>query len=161
VILQRIVDRLILESSLKASVEYPDCIVIPHGTQPGRWWWFGTVNPTWMGDLLDRDATVYETVDTGVSRECRNEGEVADAIAAAVNGARHLCDLVARQQLTAGKLLELLQRCHAVIEESVDVDEHLDLTDDLEAAIALIDGEIGGSHMGTGADVVLIERGEG
>lgn len=63
---------------------------------------------------------------------------------------------MARTTLTAGELLDLLDRAYSVIEESVDFDEHLELTNELEEVRTLLREQIDGSHMGTGADVVII-----
>lgn len=62
--------------------------------------------------------------------------------------------------LTFGQLLDIIARAHSVIVESDGADEHAELTGELEAVSTLIRDEIGASHMGTGADVVLIERGD-
>ena len=60
--------------------------------------------------------------------------------------------------LTFGQLRDLLQRAHSVIHESEGADEHMELLVELHEAFTLIRDEVSGSHMGTGADVVVIER---
>jgi hypothetical protein len=61
-------------------------------------------------------------------------------------------------QLTAGALLDLLDRSHSVISELDDYTEHSELLRDLVQARALLRTEIDGSHMGIGREVVLVER---
>ena len=65
------------------------------------------------------------------------------------------------QQITAGVLLDLLDRAHAVIAEDHEADEHRDLLGELATVTTVLRREIGGSHMGTGADVVLIGSDDG
>lgn len=62
--------------------------------------------------------------------------------------------------LTFGQLSDLLSRAYSVITEAEGADEHAELTRELLAAHELIRDEIGASHMGHGADVAVIERGD-
>lgn len=66
---------------------------------------------------------------------------------------------MARITVTAGELLDILQRATSVIEESEGADEHGELLSELRDVSELLTTEIGASHMGTFADDVLIERG--
>jgi hypothetical protein len=64
-------------------------------------------------------------------------------------------------RLTFRDLLDLLDRADSVIRESDGADEHQELLDELTAARTLIRGEIGASHMGSGADEIVLQRGDG
>jgi len=63
-------------------------------------------------------------------------------------------------RMTAGQLLDIVSRAQSVIEESDGADEHQELIDELREVTQLFRDEIGASHMSTGADVVLVERGD-
>lgn len=63
------------------------------------------------------------------------------------------------RSLTAGQLLALLDRAHGAL-ATVDGQRFNALLADLSDAAELVRGEIGASHMGSGADEVLIERPE-
>jgi hypothetical protein len=65
--------------------------------------------------------------------------------------------MMAKRTFTAGELRDLLDRAVVVIEEGEDADEHGDLLTDLRDALTLVRRGIGGSRMGTGADVVLLQ----
>lgn len=77
-----------------------------------------------------------------------------------VNGVR--CEVVKTPltALTAAHLLDVVGRAHSVIVESEGADEHEELLGELDAITTLLRNEIGASHMGTGADVVILERGD-
>lgn len=64
---------------------------------------------------------------------------------------------MAKSSLTAGELLDLLGRADSVIRESDGADEHAELLGELKDATDLLRQEIGASHMGTGADIVVIQ----
>lgn len=68
-----------------------------------------------------------------------------------------------RNHLTAGQLLDILDRAFSVIYESDPHREHNELQGELKDAADLLRKEIGGSHMGAGADVVILgeEVGDG
>lgn len=63
-------------------------------------------------------------------------------------------------RLTFGQLRDLLDRASDCASEWGPRAEHHGLALDLRAAADLIRDEIGASHMGTGADEVVIERGD-
>jgi hypothetical protein len=59
--------------------------------------------------------------------------------------------------VTAGRLLDILERAHVVLREDDDhADENVEIIEELSAVQTLLRREIEGSHMGVGADVVLI-----
>jgi hypothetical protein len=62
------------------------------------------------------------------------------------------------KSLTFGQLLDVIGRAHSVIVESDGADEHAELLAELATIRNFIRTEIDGSHMGTGADVVVLER---
>lgn len=64
--------------------------------------------------------------------------------------------MVNSKQLTVADLRELVNRAHAVIKESEHADEHAALLGELDAVATLCRDEIGASHMGSGADVVIL-----
>lgn len=61
--------------------------------------------------------------------------------------------------VTAGELRDLLDRASRILSETLlaaGVDEHWGLVAELNAVETLLKNEIGGSHMGCGADTVLV-----
>jgi hypothetical protein len=63
-------------------------------------------------------------------------------------------------RISAGQLLDIVSRAQSVIEESDGADEHQELIGELREVTKLFRDEIGASHMGIGADVVILERGD-
>jgi hypothetical protein len=66
--------------------------------------------------------------------------------------------------LTAGQLLDIVSRARSVIEvyaeDAMHLDEHALLLGELREIESLTRSEINASHMGVGADVVLLTRGD-
>lgn len=82
-LLKTIAEKLDVDAGLVVRIEYPGYLAIPHATQAGLTWAFGTANGTWQGDLTLENTGTYhgETLETGINASETDAGVIALAIA--------------------------------------------------------------------------------
>jgi hypothetical protein len=84
------VAQLLEADGFTVTVEHPGCVVVWAEDlvgAPEHYWWFGTANGTWQGDLCgEGGAALGQTLSTGVDGDCREAWTVAAGIRAVLNG---------------------------------------------------------------------------